>query len=68
MKKNFTVFICFMYLSGATGCAMFNSVFHKKEKYGCPGSVQAGELSNDVKIAKGENVKQSKYKGGRKIY
>ena len=68
MRKILTVLICIVYLSGTTGCSVFNSVFHKKEKYGCPGSVQAGELSNDVKMAKGENVKQSKYKGGRKIY
>ncbi len=68
MKKIIAGLICFVYLSGATGCSVFNSVFHKKEKYGCPGSVQSGQLSNDQKIAKGENVKQAKYKGGRKIY
>ncbi len=64
MKKIILAIICISYLSATTGCF----VFKKKEKYGCPGSPQPGELSNDLKIAKGEDVKQSKYKGGRKIY
>ena len=64
MKKIIPTLICIAYLSVTTGC----SVFKKKEKLGCPGSVQSGQLSNDQKIAKGENVKQAKYKGGRKIY
>jgi len=65
MKKIILAIICVSVLSGTTGCF----VFKKKEKYGCPNSPQAGELSTDLKIAKGENMKkQSKYKGGRKIY
>jgi len=64
MKKIIVAIICISYLSGATGCF----VFKKKDKYGCPGSPKPGELSIDQKIAKGEDVKQSKYKGGRKIY
>ena len=64
MKKIILAIICISYLSATTGCF----VFKKKEKYGCPGSPQPGELSIDLKIAKGEDVKQSKYKGGRKIY
>jgi hypothetical protein len=36
------------------------SVFRKKEKYGCPGSPQKGELTEDQKIASGQNVKQKK--------
>lgn len=64
MKKIFTLLICITCLFSITSCA----VFKKKEKLGCPGSTMAGQLSNDQKIAKGENVKQSKYKGGRKIY
>ena len=64
MKKIILAIICISYLSATTGCF----VFKKKEKYGCPGSPQPGELSIDLKIAKGDEVKQSKYKGGRKIY
>lgn len=64
MKKIILAIICISYLSATTGCF----VFKKKEKYGCPGSPQPGELSIDLKIAKGEDVKQSKYKGERKIY
>lgn len=43
-------------------------IFKKKEKYGCPGSPQAGQLSNDQKIASGEKVKETKYRGGKKNY
>ena len=64
MRKIILAIICISCLSASTGCF----VFKKKEKYGCPGSPQAGELSTDQKIAKGEEVKQAKYKGGRKIY
>jgi hypothetical protein len=64
MKKLLLAFICVGYLCGSSGC----SIFKKTEKYGCPGSPQPGELSNDLKLAKGEKVKQSHYKGGRKIY
>ena len=39
-------------------------IFRKKEKYGCPGSPQAGQLTNDQKIASGQNVKEKKFKGG----
>jgi hypothetical protein len=39
-------------------------IFKKKEKYGCPGSPQAGQLTNDQKIASGQNVKEKKFKGG----
>lgn len=38
-------------------------IFRKKEKYGCPGSPQAGQLTNDQKIASGQDVKQKKYRG-----
>lgn len=65
MKKILPAVICMSLLLGTSGCF----VFKKKDKYGCPGSPQAGELSNDLKIAKGEELKkQPKYKGGRKIY
>ncbi|MBC7625720.1 hypothetical protein [Ferruginibacter sp.] len=64
MRKFLFAVIVFSFLSGVTGC----SIFKKTEKYGCPGSPQPGELSNDQKIAKGEKVKKSNYKGGRKIY
>ncbi len=65
MKKIIPAVICMSLLLGTNGCF----VFKKKDKYGCPGSPQAGELSNDLKIAKGEELKkQPKYKGGRKIY
>lgn len=39
-------------------------IFRKKEKYGCPGSPQPGQLTNDQKIAAGEKVKEKKFKGG----
>ena len=39
-------------------------IFKKKERYGCPGSPQAGQLTNDQKIASGQNVKEKKFKGG----
>jgi hypothetical protein len=65
MKKKLPAIICMCLILTTAGCF----VFKKKEKYGCPGSPQAGELSNDLKIAKGEEIKkQPKYKGGRKIY
>lgn len=64
MRKFLFAVIVFSFLSSVTGC----SIFKKTEKYGCPGSPQPGELSNDQKIAKGEKVKKSNYKGGRKIY
>ncbi len=64
MKKALTAFLLVTYLFGSAGC----SIFKKTEKYGCPGAPKPGELSNDQKIAKGEKVKESKYKGGRKIY
>ena len=43
------------------------SIFHK-EKYGCPGAPggddwkKKGAMTQDQKIASGENVKQSKFK------
>ncbi|MBC7866951.1 MAG: hypothetical protein H7X88_05395 [Gloeobacteraceae cyanobacterium ES-bin-316] len=43
-------------------------IFKKKEKYGCPGSPQPGQLTNDQKIASGQKVKETKYKGGKKSY
>lgn len=43
-------------------------IFKKKEKYGCPGSPQPGQLTNDQKIANGEKVKETKYRGGKKGY
>jgi hypothetical protein len=43
-------------------------IFKKKTKYGCPGSPQAGQLTNDQKIASGEDVKQKKYRGGKRGY
>ncbi len=43
-------------------------IFKKKEKYGCPGSPQAGQLTNDQKIATGEKVKEKKYRGGKKSF
>lgn len=61
MKKIIIAITCMYFLSAC-------SIFKKNVKYGCPGSPQPGQLSTDQKIAKGENVKQSKYKGGRKIY
>ncbi|MBC7886615.1 MAG: hypothetical protein H7Z13_01905 [Ferruginibacter sp.] len=61
MKKFIIAFGCISLLSGCF-------IFQKKEKYGCPGSPQPGELTTDQKIAAGENVKQPKYKGGRKSY
>ena len=64
MRKILFAVIIVSFLSCTTGC----SVFKKTEKYGCPGSPQPGQLSNDQKIAKGEKVKESKYKGGRKVY
>ncbi len=39
-------------------------IFKKKERYGCPGSPQAGQLTNDQKIASGQSVKEKKFKGG----
>jgi hypothetical protein len=39
-------------------------IFRKKEKYGCPGSPQPGQLTTDQKIASGQNVKEKKFKGG----
>ena len=56
MRKHIVVIACITLLSGCF-------IFQKKEKYGCPGSPQPGELSNDQKIASGANVKQTKYKG-----
>lgn len=64
MKKIIVAIICVSYLAGSTGCF----IFKKKDKYGCPGSPKSDELSTDQKIASGENVKQSKYKGGRKSF
>ncbi len=64
MKKTLIAVLLVSYLFGTAGC----SIFKKTEKYGCPGAPKPGELSNDQKIAKGEKVKESKYKGGRKIY
>jgi hypothetical protein len=64
MKKTIFALTCLCYVMASTSCA----VFSKKEKLGCPGSPQAGQLSNDLKIAKGDKVTQTKYKGGRKIY
>ena len=48
-----------------SGCFISN-LFHKKEKYGCPGSVQPGQKSEAEKILSGEKVKQKRYKGGKK--
>lgn len=64
MRKALFAFIIVAYLASLAGC----SIFKKTEKYGCPGAPKSGELSIDQKIAKGEKVKESKYKGGRKIY
>jgi hypothetical protein len=64
MKKITIALTCLCFVMALTSCA----VFTKKEKLGCPGSPQAGQLSNDLKIAKGDKVTQTKYKGGRKIY
>ena len=43
-------------------------IFKKKEKYGCPGSPQPGQLTNDQKIASGEKVKETKYRRGKNGY
>jgi len=57
-------------LLGVTIVTLLSScfIFKKKQKYGCPGSPQAGQLTNDQKIASGEDVKQKKYRGGKKGY
>lgn len=60
MKK---IILGFIVVSMMSSCF----IFKKKEKYGCPGSPQPGQLSNDQKIANGEKVKQKKYKGGDKV-
>lgn len=64
MRKILVAFMLVSYSFGSVGC----SIFKKTEKYGCPGAPKPGELSMDQKIAKGDKVKESKYKGGRKIY
>ncbi len=61
MKRILLAFLC-IYMLGAC------SLFRRSNKVGCPNTPKAGELSMDQKIASGQNVKQSKYKGGRKIY
>lgn len=61
MKKIIVAVTCVALLSGCF-------IFQKKVKYGCPGSPQPGEMTTDQKIAAGQNVKQSKYKGGKKSF
>ncbi len=53
MKKIIILSVCVTLLASC-------SVFRKKEKYGCPGSPQNGEMTEDQKIASGQNVKQKK--------
>ena len=57
MKKNILAIVVVSMLSSCF-------IFKKKERYGCPGSPQAGQLTNDQKIASGQNVKEKKFKGG----
>ena len=64
MKRILLLFICASFL--LNGC-FISRIFGKKEKYGCPGSPQPGELTTDQKIATGEDVKQSKYKGRKSL-
>lgn len=61
MKKLLFACVCLAFV--ASSC----SIFHK-EKYGCPGSPGKDGKTMDQKIASGEEVKQSKYKGGRKSF
>lgn len=56
MKKIIVAAVCVSLIGSLNSC----SVFRKKEKYGCPGSPQPGELTTDQRIASGENVKQKK--------
>ncbi len=63
MKKAvLSIFLASFLLSG---CFITN-LFRKKEKYGCPGSVQPGQKTEAEKILSGEKVKQKKYRGGKK--
>jgi uncharacterized protein YceK len=61
MKK---IVLAFVILSMLSGCF----IFKKKEKYGCPGSPQPGQLTNDQKAATGEKVKEKKYKAANRSF
>ena len=43
-------------------------IFKKKEKYGCPGSPQPGQLTNDQKIAQLMIVRSSGMKNGLPVF
>jgi hypothetical protein len=64
MKKIILALLCMSFL--LSGCFITN-LFRKKEKYGCPGSVQPGQKTESEKILAGEKVKQKKYKVGNKM-
>lgn len=67
MKNIIAAFVCIYFLSS---CSVFNSVFGKTEKYGCPTNgrnVGAEKLAaGDPNAMKASN--KAKYKGGRKSY